>query len=117
MKLLVDAQLPMRLANSLRAAGHDVLHTLDLPERNRTTDREINELSLRDERIVISKDADFVDSILLTGQPYKLLLISTGNITNDELEKLISQNLIAIEEAFDSNSFVEIDRKSLTIHL
>ncbi len=34
MKFLVDAQLPRWLANKLRDQGHDVLHTLDLPESN-----------------------------------------------------------------------------------
>jgi predicted nuclease of predicted toxin-antitoxin system len=31
MKFLVDAQLPRRLTYRLREAGHDALHTLDLP--------------------------------------------------------------------------------------
>jgi predicted nuclease of predicted toxin-antitoxin system len=30
MKFVVDAQLPRRLARELAAAGHDVMHTLDL---------------------------------------------------------------------------------------
>ena len=38
MKFLVDAQLPRRLADYLRAAGHDAVHTLDLPNANRTTE-------------------------------------------------------------------------------
>ena len=66
----------------MRDAGHDTIHTLDLPDANRTTDAEINELSARDLRVVITKDTDFVDSFLLFHRPYKLLLISTGNITN-----------------------------------
>ncbi len=64
MNFLVDAQLPRRLAYHFRAAGHDALHTLDLPEGNRTTDHMINELSLREERIVVTKDEDFVTSFL-----------------------------------------------------
>ncbi|MFT3855635.1 MAG: hypothetical protein QM733_23335 [Ilumatobacteraceae bacterium] len=31
---MVDAQLPRRLANALVDLGHDVIHTLDLPDRN-----------------------------------------------------------------------------------
>lgn len=85
MKFLVDAQLPRRLALAINDAGHDAIHTLDLPDANRTTDTQINALSESEQRIVITKDADFVDSFLLVGQPYKLLLISTGNITNAEL--------------------------------
>ncbi|WP_300970662.1 DUF5615 family PIN-like protein [Thiocapsa sp.] len=33
MRFIVDAQLPRRLARWLNARGHDVLHTLDLPEQ------------------------------------------------------------------------------------
>jgi predicted nuclease of predicted toxin-antitoxin system len=42
MKFLVDAQLPRRLAALLQQAGHDTIHTLDLPLGNRTTDTVIN---------------------------------------------------------------------------
>jgi predicted nuclease of predicted toxin-antitoxin system len=61
---IVDAQLPRRLTYRLRDAGHDALHTLDLPDGNRTSDEEINKLSHRDSRVVITKDTDFVDSFL-----------------------------------------------------
>ncbi len=36
MNFLVDAQLPRRLARILTGAGHDAVHTLDLPNANRT---------------------------------------------------------------------------------
>src|SRR5687768_13896443 len=78
MKFLVDAQLPRRLVSRFRESGHDALHTLDLSNGNRTTDTEINDLSEREQRVVVTKDADFVNSFHLTGKPYKLLLISTG---------------------------------------
>jgi predicted nuclease of predicted toxin-antitoxin system len=44
MKFLVDAQLPRRLVRRLRDAGHEALHTLDLPLGNRTTDDAVNEI-------------------------------------------------------------------------
>lgn len=70
MKFLVDAQLPRPLAASLKWSGHDVLHTLDLPSGNRTPDWRINEISVEEQRIVVTKDADFVNSFLLSGVPY-----------------------------------------------
>jgi predicted nuclease of predicted toxin-antitoxin system len=112
----VDAQLPRRLARWLSDAGYDAVHTRDLPHGNRTRDAAINEISAREQRIVITKDADFVNSFTLHHQPYKLLLVSTGNIKNAELEKLFSQNLQQIVDAFQLHDFVEIDRKMLTIH-
>lgn len=116
MKFLVNAHLPRRLIFLLNAAGHDAIHTLDLPERNRTPDLTINQVSVREQRILITKDGEFKDSFLLEGRPYKLLLISTGNITNADLERLLRDNLEEIVRAFQEHSFLELDRATLTIH-
>ena len=75
MKFIVDAQLPRHLAASLKWWGHDVLHTLDLPTGNRTPDWRINEISMEEHRVVVTKDADFVNSLLLSGATFKLLLV------------------------------------------
>ena len=115
MKFLVDAQLPRRFANWLNEAGHDALHTLDLPKKNLTPDSELVVRAMRDGSIVISKDADFAQSFLVTGEP-PLLLISTGNITNAELEKILRANLGGIEAAFTTGRFVEITREALVVH-
>ena len=93
MKFIIDAHLPRRLVYRLQEAGHDAKHTLDLPLRNRTSDSQINKISLNERRAVITKDADFVNSFLISGQPYKLLLISTGNIKNKALETLLLKHL------------------------
>lgn len=116
MKFLVDAQLPRRLADQMHASGHDVVHTLDLPMQNRTSDEEINLISLETHRVVVTKDADFRDSHLLKGIPPKLLLVSTGNIRNDDLLHLFARNLDRIVDAFETASYVELDRQHLTIH-
>ncbi len=100
----------------LREAGHDALHTLDLPGGNRTTDEEINDLSIRDRRVVITKDADFVDSFLLARRPHKLLLVSTGNIANAGLEALFVAQMPKIVEAFESYSYIELTRAALISH-
>ena len=45
-----------------------------------------------------------------------LLLISTGNIPNDELWQLFAANLSALESAFAQHDFVELSRTTLTVH-
>ena len=55
MKFLVDAQLPRRFANWLREAGHDALHTLDLPKKNHTLDSELIARAKQEGRIVIAR--------------------------------------------------------------
>jgi predicted nuclease of predicted toxin-antitoxin system len=116
MKFIVDAQLPQRLARTLAASGHDVLHTLDLPQGNRTPDAEITTLADKEGRVVVTKDSDFVTTFLLRGEPAKLLLISTGNIANDALCQLLTDNLAALERVFATHGFVEMSASAITIH-
>ena len=82
MKFIVDAHLPKKLSSFLLEQGHDSLHTLDLPNKNATKDSEINQLSLNEKRVLISKDLDFIESLLISDKPYKLVAIATGNIAN-----------------------------------
>ncbi|MDP1524200.1 MAG: DUF5615 family PIN-like protein [Rhodocyclaceae bacterium] len=116
MKFLVDAQLPRRLCAWLREVGYDVKHTLDLPLGNRTPDSVILDIAARENRIVVTKDDDFVQSYLVHARPDKLLLISTGNIGNAELENLLRTHRIAILDALENGKFVEISRDALTVH-
>lgn len=116
MKFLVDAQLSRRLVYRLRNADHDALHTLDLPFRNRTEDGEITELSVTESQIVITKDADFVSSFMLAGEPRKLLLVSTGNIVNADLEDIFVPQIPVIAAAFDTYDYLELTRTNLIFH-
>jgi len=117
MKFLVDAHLPRSLVHRLREVGYDAIHTRDLSRGNRTPDTVINNLSMREQRIVVTKDEDFVTSFILYHQPYKLLLVSTGNIKNTELELLFLTNINHIVTAFTACDFIEIDRTSLIVHI
>ncbi len=114
MKSLVDAHLPPRLCAVLNQHGHDTLHTSQLPDQNATKDRIINQVSLAEERIVISKDSDFFYSHLLQGRPWKLLLVKTGNISMRDLCELFERNLPTIEAALERHTLVEIDRAAVT---
>lgn len=116
MKFLVDAQLPQHLAKELTRAGYDTLHTLDLPHGNRTRDEELAALATREDRILITKDSDFVTTFHLQHSPPKLLLVSTGNIDNAALLQLFLTNLVHLERALIENDFVELSRTALTIH-
>lgn len=110
MKFIARAQLPKTLAYSLRDKGFDVVHTSELPDGNDTNDDEINRLSLAENRIVISKDADFYDSFTAKKEPYKLLHIKTGNIKNSQLVELFDKNLELIVKELSEGSVVQISR-------
>jgi predicted nuclease of predicted toxin-antitoxin system len=59
MKFIVDTQLPKSLSDFLKNAGYDSIHTLELPEMNRTKDAAITEKADMESRIVVTKDAYF----------------------------------------------------------
>ena len=115
MKFLVDAHRPPGLCGLLRAAGHEAAHTCELPAENLTPDGEINALSVRQKRVVISKDTDFYYSHLLRREPYKLVLVRTGNIGVRALKELFARNLPAIEKALAKHSLVELDREAVRV--
>ena len=58
-KLLVEAHRLPTLMSLSTAEGWDALHPCDLPNQDQTCGGVINEVSLREERVVITKDTDF----------------------------------------------------------
>lgn len=116
MNFLVDAQLPRELARRLTAEGYETRHTLELSAGNRTPDSEVIGAADREGRALVTKDADFVNSFLLRGAPRKLLLVSTGNISNAELLGLVIPNVPRIVAAFKENDFLELGVHGLIVH-
>jgi predicted nuclease of predicted toxin-antitoxin system len=53
--------------------------------KSETDDSEIIAIALRDQRIVITRDSDFIDSFEMEKGPPGLIVISIGNCTNSEL--------------------------------
>ncbi len=115
-KFIVDAQLPYSLAVMLRGKGLDVIHTDDLPNKERTSDNEIQALAKEENGIVITKDNDFFDSYILSKSPSRLLLISTGNIINKELLILFEKHFELITKYFETYSFLELTNSELYAH-
>jgi len=114
-KFLIDAQLPARLAEFLNRAGHDALHTIGLPDGNRSTDSQIGQHADTESRVVVTKDQDFRDGHLLVRSPRKLLVVATGNITNDALLSLFELHLDAIVSALGEADFVELTQDALAL--
>ena len=109
MEFLIDAQLPWRLKLWLVDTGFDAIHTEDLPNGNETHDSEIAERAVAEHRILITKDSDFLKLKILENKPEKLLLITTGNINNNNLLNLFSENFSAILILFQTFEIVELN--------
>lgn len=116
MKFIVDAQLPKSLSDFIKSKGQDSIHTLELPDQNKTQDGFINRLATEEQRIVITKDADFLESYILNKEPPKLLLIKTGNIRNSELISLFDKHIDLIAELFPMHSLIEVSKTEIVVH-
>jgi predicted nuclease of predicted toxin-antitoxin system len=92
------------------------VHTSELPEGNRTTDAQIARHADTEDRVVVTKDADFRDGHLITGSPRRLLVVATGNISNAALLALFQRHLANIVAALTGADFVELRSAELVVH-
>ena len=117
MNFLIDANLPRRLVTIFHERGHNAIHTLELPDGNATTDVEILQYAEEQNCVIATKDSDFTTSFWLNNRPKKLLLISTGNIGNKELETLLIANFNQIISDLTNNQFIELTREHVVVHV
>jgi predicted nuclease of predicted toxin-antitoxin system len=98
-KFLVDQNRPPQLAASLREAGHDAVHTIDLG-LERAPDAVIFELAAQQGRVVISGDSDFAAILAERGSttPSVVLFRLRGRRRASEQAALLLANLDAIAE-------------------
>lgn len=113
MRFLVDAQLPRSLADFLNKKGFDAIHTLDLPDQNKAKDGKIANIANNENRVVISKDSDFLESFLVKSEPRKLIIVKTGNIPNKQLIKLFNDHLGTLIAMISRSDLVEISRTEI----
>jgi predicted nuclease of predicted toxin-antitoxin system len=77
-KFLVDNQLPVALAEHLRKRGHDCQHVSDIGLAT-ATDIDICRHADADERVIISKDEDFLYLASRPGATTRFLWVRLGN--------------------------------------
>jgi predicted nuclease of predicted toxin-antitoxin system len=116
-KFIIDAQITYRLAIKMQKIGFDAIHTDDLPQKEFTTDQEIINIAQLHSRIVITKDADFVNAFYVQKKPSKLLFLSVGNLKNDLLFKLFFDNIHTICLMFQNNRFIELTNTQIIVHI
>ena len=117
LSFLIDTQLPPVLAEMFRYKGYDAKHTNEYPEGIFMSDSVISDYAEKEDRIIVSKDTDFLDLALLSKKNIKVLLIETGNIKNAELLELISKNLSIIEKQYELNNKLVIIQRDKIITL
>ena len=99
MKFLIDNQLPQALAKHLSEQGHDCQHVLEVNLAN-APDAGICLYAVSQERILISKDEDFVYLVGRPGSTVQLIWVRTGNCRTKTLLAAFDRSWLAIESCF-----------------
>ena len=116
MKFIIDAHLPYQLKNWLMNNGEDVIHTRDLPKEDLTDDFEIISFSMKEKRVVISKDRDFYEYFIVNEKPDKLLWLTIENIKNKDLINLFQKNYFLLKNLLEEKTIVELSQTDIIVH-
>ncbi|MBC7568646.1 MAG: DUF5615 family PIN-like protein [Spirosoma sp.] len=115
MTFLIDEQLPRLLADWLQEKGYDAIHVSALLTDSRISDEFICEQSMLQERTVITKDSDFINTYIVKRQPYKLVYITTGNLRNRPLLDLFRSSFTQLLMALEEAQVIELNQHMLKI--
>jgi len=95
-KLIVDAQLPPSLAAALRQAGRDAVAVREIGLRE-AKDAAIWQYALQNDAAILTKDEDFAERCLCSGNPPVVVWLRIGNATNPALLAWFLPLLPAVE--------------------
>lgn len=102
MKLLLDENLSLHLANRLGDLFPGTLHVRDVG-LDAADDHAVWQFAMRNGFCIASKDADFHQLSFLNGPPPKVIWIQRGNCSTTEIEHLLRSQADAILK-FDADA-------------
>ena len=85
-KFLLDVNIPYKFAlwnNS------DFIHQIDIDDT--WTDEQIWQYAKQNNLIIVTKDSDFLNRILITQPPPKIIIFKTGNMKMKEFHNLVNK--------------------------
>jgi predicted nuclease of predicted toxin-antitoxin system len=104
-RFLIDNQLPSALASYLRRQGYDCEHVLEVGLAG-SSDTALCEYAAANERVIISKDEDF---LYLSSRPnanFQLVWVRLGNCRTPELLKAFESAWHQVERALNAGEKV-----------
>ena len=118
MKFLCDVHISFKLVRHLRSLGYDVFHVNEILDTWYSSDSMISKFADDNDLIVITKDSDFRNSFYIKNSPKKLIKINLGNISNDLLIQVITDNLDHLNKLNNNQVFiVEVDKTSIQFNV
>jgi predicted nuclease of predicted toxin-antitoxin system len=102
----------------LRTLGYIVIHVNEILNNWFTADSMISKFADDNDLIVITKDSDFRNSFYINNTPRKLIKINLGNISNELLIQIITDNLEHFNKLNDNQLFIiEVDKNSIQFNV
>jgi predicted nuclease of predicted toxin-antitoxin system len=102
LKLLVDENLPPRLADELADLFPESVHVSSV-DLGSTPDEVIWEYAKAHGFVFVTKDKDFANLSLAWGAPPKVVLLLIGNCSTTELIRLVRNNAVRFSD-FESDA-------------
>jgi predicted nuclease of predicted toxin-antitoxin system len=96
MKLLLDANISWRLVPKLKAFYTDCFHVDHIELSVPASDILIWNYANDNDLIIVTNDDDFLNLVNLKGFPPKVILLRTGNQSNDFIEQLLIKHIADI---------------------
>lgn len=109
MRLLIDQNLPPRIARALAELYPGSLHVRDV-ELSAAPDAVIWDFANQHGFAIASKDSDFKDLAFVAGPPPKVVWVRRGNCSAQELAKLLCSHASGLREFL-----VDVETGLLTI--
>jgi len=114
MRVLCDVHIPYRLVNRLRELGVDATHVNRVLDGSETTDCAIAAFVDANDMLLITKDGDFRDMHFLSGMPARVLRITLGNLSNNDLIALLDGCWPIISEVYEQERcYLELSRDGI----
>ena len=105
MKLLLDANISWRLTAKLKSDFTDCFHVDHIGLTIPAKDIEIWDYALLNNLIIVTNDDDFLNLATNKGFPPKVVLLRTGNQSNNYMLELLIKHKEDIKTLFFSNEY------------
>jgi len=115
MKFLIDQPVSPALVDWLHSRGDDACHVRDLGMAA-ASDEAIVDLALAESRILITTDLDFSRIVALSKKNGPaVILFRAGNITDDEMLRLLQLTIERTDETTLNKSIVVVNAHSIRV--